>query len=902
VSISRTEAIKRFLEANTHSDLANLYSLGMEVQVNVARDDGEKETGEYKGREFVVWTDGMERWKSFRIPYNAGTEPTYEDKPMSFSLDKHAEGIGMTGWNWKEKKSIWVAFDFDSILGHSDKHNKKLTQHELDKIKEIVKNIPWVTLRKSTGGGGLHLYVFVNYVDTANHTEHAALARSILHMLSALTGYEFTSKVDVCGSNMWVWHRKMRGTDGLTLIKHGTILTDIPANWRDHMNVVSGRSVRVNMQQVGDLDMFDQLTGQRAKTPLDTEHRKLIDWLSENKAYWWWDNNAWMLVTHTVHLKKAHEALNLRGRFETIATGSNEGHDHNCFAYPLRNGSWVVRRYTTGTAEASTWQQDGHKWTRCFLNREVDVPTACQISGGIEHPNGGYYFSDITNLVEALRALRVDPELPDFIKGDRHCIIKPGKVESKIVVTINASDDDAKHPQKGWILDKKKTWMKVFNVATNQSPDEIEKNESYDDIARHVVSEMGQDCGWLVKSGNDWREEPLAHVKAALQAQGFPSKDITEIVGTQVIQAWKLVNKPFEPEYPGNREWNRNAAQLAFTPSRYSDSLEFPTWNSLLEHCGSGLNEAIAENEWCKKHSILTGGDYLKLWIASLLKAPSEPLPYLFFWSSEQNTGKSSFHIALNYLLTNGYMRADAALESSSNFNGEIEKAVVCVIEETDLKKARSAYNRIKDWVTSPQILIHIKGVTPYMRINITHWIQCANDYKFCPIFPGDTRITMIQVPVIPADKMIARKDFEVRLKNEAPDFLSYIMKVEIPPSGDRLNVPIINTKEKQEAQEQNKTAIQTFIDTECHYVEGAVVTFSDFYERFTTFLQDATEIASWSKIRVGRELPVQYPKGRLTKDVNIHIGNLAFEKGEPKGSKWFSDGSGFLRQAKVAT
>ena len=36
-----------------------------------------------------------------------------------------------------------------------------------------------------------------------------------------------------------------------------------------------------------------------------------------------------------------------------------------------------------------------------------------------------------------------------------------------------------------------------------------------------------------------------------------------------------------------------------------------------------------------------------------------------------------------------------------------------------------------------------------YMVPNTTHWIQCANKSKHVPIFPGDTRVTLVFVPAL---------------------------------------------------------------------------------------------------------------------------------------------------------
>jgi hypothetical protein len=229
---TRTEAIKRVLEAQTHPDLAALYNYNMEVQVTVAQDGGERVDKTFNGRTFMSWTDGLETWKPFRIPRNAGTNPEYSDIPMSFNLEAHYEGIGLTGWDWVNRASKWVAYDFDAIIGHSERHSRRSTDEELQKIRILLQNIPWVTLRYSTSGKGLHLYIFLDDVPTANHHEHAALARSILGQLSAFVGYDFSAKVDTCGGNMWILHRKMKNTNGLLLIKQGDVFTDVPSNWQ----------------------------------------------------------------------------------------------------------------------------------------------------------------------------------------------------------------------------------------------------------------------------------------------------------------------------------------------------------------------------------------------------------------------------------------------------------------------------------------------------------------------------------------------------------------------------------------------------------------------------------------------------------------------------------------------
>lgn len=339
------------------------------------------------------------------------------------------------------------------------------------------------------------------------------------------------------------------------------------------------------------------------------------------------------------------------------------------------------------------------------------------------------------------------------------------------------------------------------------------------------------------------------------------------------------MNKPFQPEYPGDREWNRNAAQLRFLPTKDKEDLHYPTWLKILNHCGSGLDDAVKVNPWCKANGIVTGADYLKCWIASVFQHPSEPLPYLFFYGPE-DSGKSSFHEAIKLLLTKGYKRADTALQNQAGFNGELEGAIVCVVEETDLRGNKSANRRIKDWVTGQDFMCVHKGKTPYHVPNTMHWCQCDNDFEACPVFPGDTRITMCYVKELDPLDLIPKRKLIPLLEKEAPDFLAEILNLELPDSNSRLNLPIVETHEKAALQRLNQSDLEIFIDEKCKVADGQMIKMSDFYDRFVRWLNPA-KMENWSKIRVGKKMPPQFPKGRRRQDGQHYIGNIWWQKEE---------------------
>lgn len=865
--MKKTEAIKSFLMEYAQNDLANLYDYSMEVQVNVAQDEGKRIEGSFKGKKWHGWSDGVTTWKAIRIPFKADTDPVFEDTEIRFDLECHVEAIGMTGWDWLNRVSKWVAFDFDSILTHP---TTGLSSVDLQTVCDTLSNVDWVTIRRSTSGSGYHMYVFVPDVPTANHKEHQALARSILWKLAGLTGVDFQSKVDVCGSIMWVWHRKVRGTNGLTVVKHGKVLEDIPVNWRDHIKVVSGAHKRVvpdSAKQIGVDDEFETLISSKVRIDLDDSHKAVINQLEADGAVWWWDNDHHMLVTHTHDLAKVHAELGLKGIFKTNSSGSS---DQNCFCFPMRGGAWSVRRYTPGVTEHESWTQDSAGWTVTYFNRSPDLSTVCKSYGAVEDPKGGYIFREAEVAIQALGVLGVSFEVGNPLRSRETKVFLSKDGRLVIEVKREGSDDASNMP--GWLA-KKDDWVRILNFRRQQPVEE--ESLDCDDTVRHLVTQSNEDYGWLLHSNGSWRREPFTHVKAVLASLGLNTKEVTDALGTAILKAWTAVNKPFQPEYPGGREWNIEAAQFAVAPSK-GDVLLFKSWQMILDHCGAGLDDAVSQNAWCQANNILNGSEYLKCWIASLFQHPDQPLPYLFFYGP-QNSGKSIFHESLSMLMTKGYKRADAALTNQSGFNGELEGGVVCVVEETDLRINKQAYNLIKDWVTAPEILIHPKRMTPYHIPNTTHWIQCANDINACPVFPGDTRITMCYVDSIDPMEMVIKKKLTARLLKEAPDFLAEVLSLDLPESNDRLNVPVINTYDKIILQDAQKSALEIFLEDYCEMEPGAYITLADFKEKFDQLMPPGDAI-HWSKIKIGKSLPRDYPKGRLHSNNATAIGNIRWK------------------------
>ena len=798
-----TEAIKVFLNARklpANADLVDRWSASIETQVNVAAGNGEPVEGKR-----TTYSDGINEWWNIRLPKNANSDPSWDDYELRFPFELHAEGIGCTGWDWAARRSRWCAFDFDSLTTHA--RGVGVTDEELEKIKLAAEALPYVETRRSTGGSGVHLYVYFDAagVPTDNHTEHAALARCVLGMMSSDTGFDFASQIDCCGGVMWLWHRKMTAENGgLSLVKPATktlSVADLPANWRDHVEVVTKKRTKVRVNEVADedLDPFEALASSRKIIPLDDSHKAQIEALMRSGYTTLWISDHHLLQSHTCALDKLMQEeagdLHLIGYFQTISEGRNPG-SPNCFLFPLPNGAWKVYRFSPGVAEAETWTQDGNGWTTCYFNRTPDLSVAAKAHGGVEDPDkGGYVFDHATQALEAAEALGQKIDLLDAMMG-RETRLASHR-DGRLVVQIEKLEGE-KLP--GWLA-KKDKWVRIFDVETDSQKTDEQDSSQYDNVLRELETPEKQFAGWVIHKGGDWVREPQANVKMHLQSRGLDKPEAEAIMGGAIGKSWRLVNLPFREEYPGGRQWNMDAAQLRYEPAVLGDD-ELPThphWDKILGHIGQDLDAPLRELGWAREAGIKTGSQYLLCWIASLLRYPLEPLPYLFLYGPE-NSGKSIFHESIALLMTKGCVPAERAL--TSEFNGELANCILAYVEEKNLSKDKSILLKIKDAVTALRLAIRKMRMEVYTQPNTTHWVQCANKRDNCPIFQGDSRITALCVPELLPDQEIIKKRLIPLLEEEAPHFMNTVMNVRLPEATGRLNIPVVTTAGKFEAQE----------------------------------------------------------------------------------------------------
>ncbi|MBX7136246.1 MAG: hypothetical protein K1X67_26545, partial [Fimbriimonadaceae bacterium] len=600
------------------------------------------------------------------------------------------------------------------------------------------------------------------------------------------------------------------------------------------------------------------LASARKIITLDAAHKGIIDALRESGYSTVWIPDHHLLQTHTKALsdlmddEEIKSKLKLKGVFKTISKGSDKG-TPNCFMFPLSDGGWRVYRFSPGIVESDTWTQDRDNWTTCYFNRLPDLGTAAKALGGAElSDGGGFEFDTAQEAAEAIAVLGKKVSIPEKLK-DRSTILRRNK-DGRLVLRAQMAGKEEEKPGSGWTKTKKGNYWEQVVDAQAEPADKESELTCVDGIFRVLTTPNGVEAGWAIKRKNGgWkRTTNKDNAKMLLACAGYQKTEADAISSEAYFDDWTLVHLPFQPEYPGDRRWNVDAAQFRVPPSL--EPGPHPHWDRILHHCGQDLTPVIKNLEWAQRANIRTGGDYLLMWIACMFRDCFAPLPYLFFYG-EQNSGKSIIHESLDRcLMTRGVVKADRCLTNQNDFNGELASAVLAVVEEKDISVAgAAAYNKIKDWVTSPTISIRKMRTDSYDQPNTTHWIQCANQREACPIFPGDTRITMFFVPDL--DEEIPKPLLMTKLEQEAPNFLRTIHDLTLPPIGGRLRLPVVNTANKQRAENDARDPLSRFILDECRFAQDERVLFADFYERFKGWLAPE-EHYKWSKQKVSKSLP----------------------------------------------
>lgn len=805
---------------------AHLFELTSEVQVMMDTEgcehpkdeNGKKIEGQWlrknsKGEEEKIW--------NIRIPKGA----EYRDKVLEWSLAEHAKCIGISGWDWKLKVSRHVGFDID-LATETAHRDSGITAEQLSNLRSALEQVPWIELRKSTGGGGLHARVHVANIPTENHFDHARLGKYVRKMIGEAVGFDVSDFIDTTGTVLWIWSRRTtEENEGFKLITgREPELLEIPDNWRELIPVER------------------KLAGTSRGNPvvaLDAGHDVLVDWLRDHGWVAVLDEYEGrpMLRTHTKGLAEAFAALKLPGVFETNSAGT-DGASPNCYCFPKRDGRWIVHRYSAAKELPSWTHSDTDTW--CYFGVPMNLEQAAQrleVVAGLD----GYTFDNIEQASQAAKLTGYSLTLPE---GWHDRQVTMGVERGVIVAYIDrytvkgnadASDPANTGSKCPWKVKGKNNWSCL--IGRERGPDSVreasddDSSEKADDYVRHVHLN-GEEAGWYAKIEGRWIKETKENCQLLLGFHGLDSDEVRKALFNGVGRAWELVDKPFHPqgEYPGRLEWNLFGAGFAVEPVQ-GDCSHFLM---VLDHCGQYLTKYVREDEWCQRHGIGTGGQYLLHWLACKIQNPGQSLPYLFMYGP-QNAGKSSFYKMMKLVINRGIRFVDKAFKRQSTFNAEFAGTLIAVIEEAALTdNPEAVYNSIKQLVTEDEIAIELKGKDAVNMPNRMGFIHDSNSWYAVPITDkDDTRIVAIEV--FPFDgKHIESGLMMKHWQREAGAFLRLLLDLPLPNDQDhgdsRCFLPVLMTPLKQRiidhyAEQSDKDSDERFYHNEAARLAPAVAT-----------------------------------------------------------------------------
>ncbi|NQT11860.1 MAG: hypothetical protein HQ582_03870 [Planctomycetes bacterium] len=771
--VTRYEATKYTLSEDAPADLAESYYKGLETQYNAVKYVKDVANGGYNKRIADVETANEEQ---------------------DFGLHLHYTEIGISGWDFIKQESIKVGFDFDTITGHADGHG--ISQERLDAVKEAASALPYVEVRRSTGGAGLHLWAHVIPVATKTRAEHAALAKAVLEKMSHDVGYNFSTDIDCMGGILWICAKRALGCGGLELIKPATTCLGAPPGWQRHLGVVKRekRKAPVYGATAEQSDDIDSECADRPRVPLSQKH------LDDIAAY---EKTGYAIVwnqdhqCYSVHTKGVELMLTARGTlhiYKTLSEGT-EPYEPNAFMYSTKDG-WRVVRFGKGTTEAESWETSQNGWTYCTVGETPSIAKVAKHLGITRYPveSRVTYAGSAEQAVKMAAVYGIQLGLPDYT-ASRQVRITPGKHGLKVEFDRQSSDTS---PGASWCA-VKSNWCRVYDVDVD--PKTTDYSWRIDHRVRQVV-EGGKSQGLYARAPRSWNRLDRPQVKALMGHADIGN--VEDVLGWCAQNPWEEVTIPLADEYPGGRRWNRNGATLRFSLTTCDGPT--PHWDRIWKHCGAGIDDAVESDDWCKSKGIKNGADYLLHWSANMIREPERRLPLLAMYCLQQETGKSIFHEALSLLMDGGYVDGLKALTNRSDFNGELAGKVLVALDEMSRKALHDHYIRIKQWVTNKTINIMHKGKDAVTMTNYTHWVITTQFRTGIPLEPGDTRVVLWEVPRFEGEE-IRKPVLMEALEKEAPFFLRKLFALDISGSAGRHTLPVLMTDEKRMTLDERREA-----------------------------------------------------------------------------------------------
>ena len=589
----------------------------------------------------------------YRIPDEGKTLPVNNDRPMDYAWE--LVDIWGTSW-WDYLRCLTIGCNFDVDFGHG---RRGKTAEEIEDWDRRAANVPCLMNSRSKGGKGRHGNVFLERpLPAANRAEHKRNCRAITACVSAALGIDLFDYVCQWGLIQYIYARKP-AENGLTLVKPATEKLILPDNWLE-LTTPFERATEAQSQLLTSEAIVHRVE-------MDEIHCSIAD-TCRRHGYAWSEEmhkDRIIIALHLGGLKVDHAENKRHGAYDTNSPCSDKSKP-NGFAF-LKSKGGLALRWFGDAADVSPWYQGPSGIWCCDYNIAPTFEAASQAAGGVKKKKEFIFYEG--KATKALAMLGAAVEIPEKLLTCRTDLERLG--DTTILITIHSKDIGVCD---GWTFDYGKY---VKQVEYAPLPDETDMFEAR---LRHT-SELEKGLDWMtLDDRGHWKINTYTEAKEWIKGHGYSAEMTSEVIRYHMERNWLLQKIPFGPQYAGSRMWNRDGARFAVTP-RPGD---FKNTKMILEHVGAGSTPYL--DEWCAIQGIKTGGDYLMWWAARMFQYPRSRLPYLFLFSPEQNSGKSSYHRALLRLFANSNGWCELRKELiKDDFNDLLRGCALAYLEEIDL-------------------------------------------------------------------------------------------------------------------------------------------------------------------------------------------------------------------------
>lgn len=136
--------------------------------------------------------------------------------------------IGQSGWNYIQQTVAHVCYEFDLASEHK---TTGISAEELAEVREALSALPYVEVRLSTGGNGLHVRIRLTHpVPAPTRAEYQATLRHVFaYLCEQQPDLGLQQKIDPMAlgrGNLWIWSNRMTA-DSFRLLSAATETLDI---------------------------------------------------------------------------------------------------------------------------------------------------------------------------------------------------------------------------------------------------------------------------------------------------------------------------------------------------------------------------------------------------------------------------------------------------------------------------------------------------------------------------------------------------------------------------------------------------------------------------------------------------------------------------------------------------